>query len=59
MEINELRRGTRFYTARTIQSACHVFSVVDTEIAGKRHLWTENRLAPDLRGYTTGTYILV
>ena len=35
------RRQTVLYVAQAIPPTCHVFSVIDAEIAGKSHLWTE------------------
>ncbi|MGA8282487.1 MAG: hypothetical protein WB853_16450 [Desulfobacterales bacterium] len=43
------RRQTVLYAAQAIPPTCHVFSVIDDEIAEKGHLWTENRESmPDL-----------
>ncbi len=40
-KIKELCGGILLYAAQTIPQTCHVFSVIDAEIAEKGHLWTE------------------
>jgi hypothetical protein len=40
-EIKELCGGILLYAAQAIPQTCHVFSVIDAEIAEKGHLWTE------------------
>jgi hypothetical protein len=43
-EIKELRGGILLYAAQAIPPTCHATGVIDTEIAGKGHFWTETSL---------------